>query len=97
MPQPSSAVVAIPEIQENRSGVLTESRSVVTPSGIDADTATREDAVKRLKFWWLMANEAERERFRRWMKQVDNAEKQAKIVISGFLSALGYKSTIKFN
>jgi len=34
-----------------------------------ADQAAREDAVKRLKFWWLMADEAEREAFRQWMQQ----------------------------
>ena len=71
--QPASAVVALPK---SRPEAVAKPGSVVTPAGIDADTATREDAVKRLKFWWLMANEAERERFRRWMRQVDNAEKQ---------------------
>ena len=70
--QPTSAVVGIPD----RSEVVTRPEDTVTPATIDADTATREDAVKRLKFWWLMANEVERERFRRWMKQVDSAEKQ---------------------
>jgi len=35
----------------------------------DADQAAREDALKRLKFWWLMASEAEREEFRKWMQQ----------------------------
>jgi len=34
-----------------------------------ADQAANEDAVKRLKFWWLMADEAEREAFRKWMQQ----------------------------
>lgn len=34
-----------------------------------ADQATNEDAVKRLKFWWLMADEKEREEFRKWMQQ----------------------------
>lgn len=34
-----------------------------------ADQAANEDAVKRLKFWWLMADENEREAFRQWMQQ----------------------------
>lgn len=34
-----------------------------------ADQAASEDAVKRLKFWWLMADEKEREAFRQWMQQ----------------------------
>lgn len=34
-----------------------------------ADQAANEDAVKRLKFWWLMADETEREAFRQWMQQ----------------------------
>ncbi|MEJ2142305.1 MAG: DUF2057 family protein [Gammaproteobacteria bacterium] len=44
---------------------------ISAPKGIDAETAAREDAVKRLKFWWLMANEIERQQFRDWMKSVD--------------------------
>ncbi|MDZ7661798.1 DUF2057 family protein [Thiohalophilus sp.] len=34
-----------------------------------ASQAVNEDAVKRLKFWWLMADEAEREAFRKWIQQ----------------------------
>jgi uncharacterized protein YccT (UPF0319 family) len=34
-----------------------------------AEQAVNEDAVKRLKFWWLMASDAERDEFRKWMKQ----------------------------
>ena len=33
-----------------------------------ADAAVKEDPVKRLKFWWLMANENERKQFSAWMK-----------------------------
>lgn len=33
-----------------------------------AEQASHEDAVKRLKFWWLMASEKEREEFRQWMQ-----------------------------
>jgi uncharacterized protein YccT (UPF0319 family) len=39
----------------------------------DADTAVKEDTVKRLKFWWLMSNDSEREEFMRWMKSVDES------------------------
>lgn len=44
---------------------------ILAPKGMNADTAAREDTVKRLKFWWLMANEKERQQFRDWMKSVD--------------------------
>ena len=33
-----------------------------------ADAAVKEDPVKRLKFWWLMANANERKQFKEWMK-----------------------------
>lgn len=33
-----------------------------------ADQAVQEDPVKRLKFWWLMANEKQRNEFSEWMK-----------------------------
>lgn len=42
---------------------------VVSSTMPGADQAVREDAVKRLKFWWLMADEKEREAFRTWMQQ----------------------------
>lgn len=44
------------------------STGITPPQGIDADTAAREDAVRRLKFWWMMADEAERKRFQQWIK-----------------------------
>lgn len=44
---------------------------VTTPKGVDANTASREDAVKRLKFWWLMANEDEKKQFRKWMESIE--------------------------
>lgn len=34
----------------------------------DADTAVKENPVKRLKFWWLMANEQERKAFIEWTR-----------------------------
>lgn len=43
------------------------------PRDIDADTAAREDALKRLKFWWLMANADERRRFLEWMRSLQPA------------------------
>jgi len=33
-----------------------------------ADQAVQEDPVKRLKFWWLMADEKQRKEFSEWMK-----------------------------
>ena len=53
---------------------ITESTGVMAPTDINADTAVREDTVKRLKFWWLMANEEERNRFKEWMKSVEGVE-----------------------
>jgi uncharacterized protein YccT (UPF0319 family) len=35
---------------------------------LNADSAVKEDPVKRLKFWWLMANAQERKQFTEWMK-----------------------------
>ncbi len=34
-----------------------------------AEQAVNEDAVKHLKFWWLMTDEAERDEFRKWIQQ----------------------------
>ena len=48
--------------------------SNTVPTDINADTAARKDAVKRMKFWWLMANEKERSRFKDWMKSVEGVE-----------------------
>lgn len=50
---------------------IAASTGVTAPTDINADTAVREDTVKRLKFWWLMANEDERNRFKEWMKSVE--------------------------
>ena len=36
----------------------------------DVETAARENPVKRLKFWWLLSNEAERAEFKQWMNSV---------------------------
>jgi uncharacterized protein YccT (UPF0319 family) len=36
--------------------------------GLSADAAEKANPVKRLKFWWLMANEQERKQFTQWMK-----------------------------
>ena len=48
--------------------------AVQVPTDIKADTVVREDAVKRLKFWWLIANEEERNLFKKWMKSVEDTE-----------------------
>jgi len=52
----------------------TESTSNGVPPGINVDTATREDAVKRLKFWWLIADEQEQKRFNDWKKSLEGAD-----------------------
>ena len=41
--------------------------ATATPA-MNADAAMKEDPVKRLKFWWLMANENQRKEFTQWMK-----------------------------
>jgi len=38
-----------------------------------ADQAVQEDPVKRLKFWWLMANEKQRQEFSQWMKSATSS------------------------
>jgi uncharacterized protein YccT (UPF0319 family) len=53
---------------------IAEPDGVMAPTGISADAAVREDTVKRLKFWWLMANEKERKRFKQWMKSVEGVK-----------------------
>ena len=47
---------------------------VTVPADINADTAVAKDTVKRMKFWWLMANEEERKRFKQWIKSVEGVE-----------------------
>ena len=42
--------------------------SATTAPPMNADAAMKEDPVKRLKYWWLMANENERKQFTAWMK-----------------------------
>ncbi len=44
----------------------------VTPQ-LSADTAVNEDPVKRLKFWWLMANKQQRQEFTEWMKTANES------------------------
>jgi uncharacterized protein YccT (UPF0319 family) len=59
-----------------QSGVKTkppeENERFTPPPGMDADTASQADAVRRLKFWWLMADQEERKRFKQWMKSLEN-------------------------
>ena len=49
---------------------------VMVPAGINADASVNEDAVKRMKFWWLMADEEERKSFKQWMKSAEQQEQQ---------------------
>ena len=51
-----------------------KAKTVIVPKDIKADTVVREDAVKRLKFWWLIANETERNSFKKWIKLVEDTE-----------------------
>jgi uncharacterized protein YccT (UPF0319 family) len=39
-----------------------------TSTAMSADAVMKQDPIKRLKFWWLMANEQERKQFTDWMK-----------------------------
>lgn len=39
----------------------------------NAETATNADPLKRLKFWWLMANQQERKEFTQWMKTANES------------------------
>lgn len=75
---PNTAVLAL-SLSSQSSAPASSSDSAVQPGTRrstkdpgtlpDAEQAVNEDAVKRLKFWWLMASEAEREAFRKWMRQ----------------------------
>ena len=47
------------------------STKAVVPADINAENAVHEDSVKRLKFWFLMANEKERKLFKKWMKSIE--------------------------
>jgi len=65
----SKPVVDINKLNsEDRQSAGTRSKPIP-----DVETAVKEDTVKRLKFWWLMSNEKEREEFREWMKSVDES------------------------
>jgi len=66
----SSGVAPQPK---NAATLTAKSAGIMPPTDINADTAVREDAVKRLKFWWLMADEEERSSFKKWMKSVEGA------------------------
>ena len=48
---------------------------------MSADVAVSEDAVKRLKYWWLMANEKERQEFTTWMKSATETFAPEKSVV----------------
>ncbi|MGD8483809.1 MAG: DUF2057 family protein [Thioalkalispiraceae bacterium] len=64
---------AMTDTQTVQPGATVAGTAGVVPADINAQTAAQEDAVKRLKFWWLMANEQERKQFREWMQSVDGA------------------------
>ena len=49
----------------------TPKENALVPSGINVDTAVSKNAVKRMKFWWLMANEEERKQIKKWIKSVE--------------------------
>lgn len=58
--------------QQARTNSSTAAQATTTASAAsampNAETATKADPVKRLKFWWLMANEQQRKQFTDWMK-----------------------------
>ncbi|MFO8025236.1 DUF2057 family protein [Thiohalophilus sp.] len=68
---PSGITNTQPVVPETPAPAPVPTRNQNLTSGVlpDADQAVNEDAVKRLKFWWLMADDAEREAFRKWMQQ----------------------------
>ena len=59
-------LAAVPLYSSGPAAASTPDIAAPMPS---AEQAVNEDAVKRLKFWWLMASDAERDEFRKWMKQ----------------------------
>lgn len=59
-PKPKKVVTT----SDNKTGIA-------VPSGITADKAAHEDAVKRLKFWWLTATPQERKQFKAWMQSIE--------------------------
>jgi uncharacterized protein YccT (UPF0319 family) len=69
---PTMAQVSNPVVDVNKLEPTKQSTEPAQPLP-SADTAVKEDTVKRLKFWWLMSNESEREEFKRWMKTVDES------------------------
>jgi uncharacterized protein YccT (UPF0319 family) len=69
---PTTAQVSNPVVDVNKLEPTKQSTEPAQPLP-SADTAVKEDTVKRLKFWWLMSNESEREEFKRWMKTVDES------------------------
>lgn len=56
--------------QTTPSSSLASSTTASTPAQttMSADAAVKEDPVKRLKFWWLMATQQQRHEFTEWMK-----------------------------
>ncbi|MDZ7804798.1 DUF2057 family protein [Thiohalophilus sp.] len=66
---PSGITNAEPVVPQTSTPTTAPAQAQANRSLPDADQAVNEDAVKRLKFWWLMADEAERETFRKWMQQ----------------------------
>lgn len=75
-----NAQAAVPQVQVSKPVVDVNKLEPAQPSATatqtplpGADAAVKEDTVKRLKFWWLMSNEKEREEFLRWMKTADES------------------------
>lgn len=53
--------------------VAAATMTATAATAASADAAVKEDPVKRLKFWWLMANESERKEFTEWMKNANES------------------------
>jgi len=60
----------------NTTAAAPTTTTVATPAAtapLSADAAVNEDPVKRLKFWWLMANPQQRQEFTKWMKTANES------------------------
>ncbi len=55
-----------------------DAERAISPNPVDAKTAANENAVKRLKFWWLIADKEERQQFKAWLKTVEKLEETNK-------------------
>lgn len=75
VPTDFNADIGLPkDTDKHKPEATVDSTGVAVPANINEESAVREDSVKRLKFWWLMANEEERSRFKKWLKFLEGGE-----------------------